>query len=641
MSSALFQLMAIGEEDKAIMSEGFDALRPFRQVYRRQTLFAQEFIDIDARFPTPITYGQTLSNIQIPRKGDLLRGLTISFKVKRASGSTRFQAMELIEEISLYSGKTLLERVRGDWVYVQKKLSEDADGWTATERMTEFQADETQGSVKDLYLEVPFFCCKTPIPLIAMPLQTLTLELKLRNAPASLDPTYQPIVTLLGEYIVVDDDERRWFTKNAHDLLIERVQIEEHGFDPRKSKITKLYTVVNDSLGGYDRVTGSGETKPINLGTYIKLVDNPGWLGRTDIFYDQQPDTVRHKLRGRFSVPLEGTMGMGWAGYTAPGGSDHGYSLEFTTSASGTLTTTLKRDGSVVCRIGNSGAESSVYATVTGADTSTDYTAQLAVGEAWIVYDVYHDSEADLLTISLTIEGYVLGGYFASLSPVNSMSLNYTVREGYTPIDTTGIVTQLSFFGDSLYDVFFVPTTLEMQTVKSVPTVDNFLTLNAEYFFRGPVRYLVWWYKYVNWEFGKTSTDAVESTSIRHDMEHSASILINGKERPQRRMPSSFYTLCEPKRLFGRSLPTGVHAFGFAEGRVDELSPNGTLNISRVGDFRIQHVIRSYSETQTNITRLDESETLPSGALFNRVTCAAVGYNVIRIDSGRLFIAYT
>ena len=60
MSGALLQILLQGEEDKHLSSEGFDSLRPFRQVYRRQTLFSTELVDIDARFPSELTYGQTL-----------------------------------------------------------------------------------------------------------------------------------------------------------------------------------------------------------------------------------------------------------------------------------------------------------------------------------------------------------------------------------------------------------------------------------------------------------------------------------------------------------------------------------------------------------------------------------------------------
>lgn len=640
MSATLFQILIQGEEDKHLMSEGFDSLRPFRQVYRRQTLFATEYIDIDARYPTSVRYGQTLSNIQIPRRGDLLRGIMIGMKVKRASGTTKFPAIELIDEISMWSGKTLLERVRGDWIFVEKHLTESTDGMRCVDRMTGFQTDETQGSIKELYVEIPFFTRKTPIPLIALQMQNLHLELKLKEAPVSLDPTYQPDIDILCEYIVVDDDERRYYTKNAHELLVERVQTQEDVFDMRQSVITKLYTTVNESLGGYDRVTGSGSGQTILLGDRIKLVENPTWTGRTDVLYDQEQGTVRYTLKGRFSMPTEGTVGFGWAAYTLDG-VDHGYALEFSTQTN-ILTATLKRDGNVVCVIGNDSITSSVYASVSGESTSTDYTPQQSAGEAWLLYDIVHDLEQDSLTFIATVEGYVSGGFFAPLPPVNSrVVMNHVIREGYTPVDTSEHASVLSVFADSTYDVFYVPITTQSQIVQNIPVSDNYQTLSIPYYFRGPIRYLVWWYRRdaANWTFGKTSTDVVNGESIRHDILHSARILLNGKERT-RLMPSQFFTVFEAKRLFGKGLPSGVHVYGYAEGRIDGIDPNGTMNHSRLGDVRIQHVLRSYNTTQTNIIRLDESESLAESSTFNRIVCAAVGYNIFVIENGRLFVAY-
>ena len=637
-SGTLFQLIALGDEDLYIHSEGADASRPFRQVYKKQTSYATEFIDIDARFPTQITYGQTLSNIPIPRKGDLLRRIVLGLKVKRASGSTRFPALELIDEVNIYAGSMLLESIRGDYIFAKNQTVATDAARSCTERLTEFQADETQGSIKQFYVEIPFFTAKTPIPLIALQLQNLTLEIKLGNAPVSLDPTYQPDVDILCEYIYVDDDERRYFTNRSHELLIERVQTQVDNFDMKKSAVTRIYTDTVDSMGGYDSVTGSGANETINLGSSIQLVNNPNWTGKTEITYNQAASTAKYDLEGRFLIPLSGSVGLGWAKYEL-GGVYYGYDL-IVSCDTDLLTFTLKRDNATIVTIGNASISSGAYTTVTGVATSTDISAQTSVGEAWLVFDLFHNLDNDTLTMDFTVEGYVAGGYFASLSPVNSQTFTYTVSEGYTPVDVDGILSDVTYFGDASFDVHVVITKLTTSIVSYTPASNNYLDLNSQLFFRGPVRYLLWWFREARgWEFGKTSTDSVLSQSIRHDIMHSARALVNGKERVPYR-DAQFFSALEAKRVFGCGLPVGVHVFGFSDGAVDSMQPNGTLNFTRISDFRLQQRIRAYSETQTNVILLDESESVPASSTFDRVVTCAVGYNVIYIANGVLKLLY-
>ena len=636
-SGTLFQLVALGDEDLYIHSEGSDASRPFRQVYKKQTSYATEFIDIDARFPTQTTYGQTLSNIPIPRKGDLLRRIVLGLKVKRASGSTRFPALELIDEVNIYAGSMLIESIRGDYIFAKNQAVATDAVRSCTERLTEFQSDETQGSIKQFYVEIPFFTTKTPIPLIALQLQNLTLELKLGNAPISLDPSYQPDVDFLCEYIYIDDDERRYFTNRSHELLIERVQTQVDNFDMKKSTVSRVYTDTVDSMGGYDGVVGSGSNEAINLGSSIQLVDNPGWTGKTEITYNQPASTVKYDLEGRFLIPLSGSVGLGWAKHDL--GVYRGYDLVVSCS-SDLLTFTLKRDGATIVTIGNASISSGAYTTVSGVATSTDISAQTSVGEAWLVFDLFHNLDDDTLTMDFTIEGYVAGGYFASLSPVNSQTFTYTVNEGYSPVDVDGILSNVTYFANASFDVHVVITKLTTSTVSYTPASNNYLDVNSQLFFRGPIRYLLWWFREARgWEFGKTSSDSVFSQSIRHDIMHSARALVNGKERIPYR-DAQFYSALEAKRVFGCGLPVGVHVLGFSDGAVDSIEPNGSLNFTRLGDFRLQQRIRAYSESQSNVILLDESESVPSTKNFDRVVTCAVGFNVVYIANGVLKILF-
>ena len=73
-------------------------------------------------------------------------------KVKRASGTTQYPAIELIDEVSLWCGKLLLERVRGEYIWVKNHTTETAEGMACVRRLTGFLPEETKGTVKQLYV---------------------------------------------------------------------------------------------------------------------------------------------------------------------------------------------------------------------------------------------------------------------------------------------------------------------------------------------------------------------------------------------------------------------------------------------------------------------------------------------------------
>ena len=650
MSSALLQILAQGEEDAYITSESFDSLRPFRQVVKKATAFSTEIIDIDVRFPTTKTYGQTLSNIVIPRKGDLIRDIYVRLKVKRASGTTKTPGLEILDKISMWAGNVKLETITGEYIYARDAAHLTADELHARDRLVDFNQDEGQGTVKTMYIRVPFFTSKTPLPLIAVQNQNVHLELTLRDAMASLDPVYQPDVDVMVEYVYVDDDERRFFTNNEHALLIERLQSQEDPFNPRQSVINRVYSPVIETLGGYDRVEGSGADKEIAAsGTYLQLVNNQGdpkWFGRTEVFYDCAENARVFDIQGRFLIPTDtgpgGTVGLQWATFTE-GGTTYGYSLEWSFPDYETITTTFKRNGEVVCTIANASVTSqSGYATVTASDTSTDFTTQAAAGEAWLVFQFQHHLENDLLSVSTTVEGYVAGGYVASLSPVSTgPTITHTIREGYSAIYTFYRTCTFSIFADATEDVIFAADSIRVDLVALLPSSSNYNMQNIPLYFRGPVRYLMWYLRPLKsqWTFGKYTTDVVGSETQRQDVMHSAKVTLNAKDRTAL-ATQTFYNVVEPLRIFKKSLPAGLHVFGFCEGPAQGLMPNGTVNLSRIQETRLVLQLRSYNPTESILTRLDESECLEEGRLYTRLVCHAIGYNVLFVADGSLKQAY-
>lgn len=639
MSGSLLQLLLRGEEDVHILSESFDAHRPFRQVVKRAASFSTQWIDIEARMPSSKVYGETL-RVRIPRKGDIMTGVMVAIKVKRASGTSLLPGVQLIEEATLYSGRQVLETVNSEYMLLKHYCQEDADEQTTTERLTSFQTGESQGLFKTFYVRIPFFVEKTPIPLIAVQNQHIDLEIKFGTATLALDPSYQPqIEGVMVHYAYVDDDERRFYTRNDHALLIERLQMQDEPLTMRKSVLSKIYTAQEDALGDYDSVVGVGALQTINLGDRVALVDNPSWTGKTEIFYNVE-SPANFSLQGRFLLSQTGSVGMRWATYTESG-TEFGYTVDVDVTAS-IMTVTLKRDGTTFAYFTDSEVYTDVRTTVTGdSEPSTDLTSHFAVGEAWLVFTITHDLESTSgIGIALTAEGYVSGGFFADIAPVNSASWTYTFVEGYSAVDTIDKSTTYSFYGDSSYDCILTDTTHSIQRVEIVPVANNLNTVQTRLFFRGPIRYLLWVYTRSGTEpFGIFNTSGYTNTLERHNILHSARLLLNGQDKTGM-MSNVFYNTVETARVFKKPVPSGVHCISFA---LDPsiTQPDGSCNFSQLQSIILVQNLKSYNETTTSdITDLDETEMLSSGQNFNRVVVFAVGWNILRIVNGGLSLGY-
>lgn len=640
MSGSLLQLLLRGEEDGNIMSEGFDAYRPFRQVVKRAVSFSTQWVDIDAALPSSKFFGETL-RVTIPRKGDVLRGIMLAIKVKRAAGTSLLPGIQLIEEATISSGRQTLETVSSEYTLLKHYCQEDADEKTTTERLASFQDGETQGLIKTFYVKIPFFLEKTPIPLIAVQNQNLQLEIKFGQASLALDPTYQPkLEALLLDYGYIDDAERRFYARNEHKLLIERLQIHEEPVVMQKSNVSKIYTAQNDALGDYDSVVGAGALETINLGDRIALVDNPAWTGKTEIFYNVD-SPANYSLQGRFLLSQTGSVGIRWATYS-DGGTDYGYTLDVDVTGS-IMTVTLKRDGTTIAYFTDDEVYSDVRTTVTGdSSPSTDLTSLFAIGEAWLVFDISHNLESTSgISLSLTAEGYVSGGYLADIAAVSSTSWTYTFVEGYSAVDTIDKSTTYSFYADSEYDCLFMDTTLSVQKVLVVPVSNNLNTVQTRLTFRGPIRYLLWCYtRSGTGQFGIFNTSGTATNTLeRHNVLHSARLLLNGQDKTGT-MSNTFFNQVETARVFKKPVPGGVYCISFA---LDPLvtQPNGSCNFSQLQSIILVQHLKSYSETiSSDILDLDETEVLTTGKDTARLVVFAVGWNVLWIANGGLSLGY-
>lgn len=249
----LLQLVAMGKQD--VFLTGNPQVTWFKMVYRRYTNFSTESSII--QFDNQADFGRRLTTL-IPRKGDLLGPMWLEIQLPAIYDSVTGKAVSytnaighaLIQEISLEIGEQEIDKQTGEWmeIWSNHTITQDKlQGWNNMIGKTTgaSQGNATSDSVNmygPLYLYVPlrFWFCKNPglaLPLIALqyhpvrinitlsPLQKLFV---LTNGRVPCDTTVKAAsitaMTMYGDFVHLDIEERRRFVANSHEYLIEQVQ---------------------------------------------------------------------------------------------------------------------------------------------------------------------------------------------------------------------------------------------------------------------------------------------------------------------------------------------------------------------------------------------------------------------------------
>ena len=250
----LLQLVAQGKQD--VFLSGNPQITWFKMVYRRYTNFSMESSIIN--FDNQADFGRKITTV-IPRKGDLLGPLWLEIQLPALTDSvtgkpvsyTNATAHALIQEVSIEIGEQEIDKQTGEWMEMWSNYIVTTDkqqGWNNMIGKTSGASQgnspsSTVGLFGPLYLYVPlrFWFCKNPglaLPLIAMQYHPVRINITLRplqqmfvndhpvNSPCDTSVGSSSItsMTMYGDYIHLDVDERRRFVANSHEYLIEQVQ---------------------------------------------------------------------------------------------------------------------------------------------------------------------------------------------------------------------------------------------------------------------------------------------------------------------------------------------------------------------------------------------------------------------------------
>ena len=275
MGGGLMQLVAYGAQD--IYLTGQPQITFFKSVYRRHTNFSVE--SIAQTINGNPNFGSQVS-VTISRNGDLLKRLWIEYSprnlLKGVDGDNVAANVghALLDQLELEIGGQLIDRHYGKWLTIWNYLTElnitgqqgsidqhglgpgeenDVDGTTGSAALESWVEVPTRynrmaythracAGVLDsskapflAWVPMQFWFCRNPglaIPLIALQYHEVKFNIKFaqRNAVhsggLSADKSEFNNFAVYGDYVYLDTTERRQFAQNAHEYLIDQLQIQ-------------------------------------------------------------------------------------------------------------------------------------------------------------------------------------------------------------------------------------------------------------------------------------------------------------------------------------------------------------------------------------------------------------------------------
>jgi len=278
MGGGLIQLVAYGSQD--IYLTGQPQITFFKSVYRRHTNFSIE--SIEQTVYGSIGFSNSVSLV-ITRNGDLLKKLWIQYSpLNMLSGAGDGTAVganighSLINYVDILIGGQLVDRHYGKWLTIWNYLTEnnnsgqqgsvdnscygpgeqtpalggDSDSNTYLPRPSKYSRmsythkgntniQNHVGAPVYAYVPLQFWFCRNPglaIPLIALQYHEvrLNIEFGLYSGICSGTPTGTEFhgFSVYADYVYLDTLERRQFAQNAHEYLIDQVQINDNLTNP-------------------------------------------------------------------------------------------------------------------------------------------------------------------------------------------------------------------------------------------------------------------------------------------------------------------------------------------------------------------------------------------------------------------------
>jgi hypothetical protein len=246
-NGGLLQLVAVGKQD--VFLTGNPQITWFKFVYRRHTNFAVEAVEMYS--DNEPDFGKKISWL-VPRSGDLLGPCILEITLPELFLSTTGEPVAyvnsighaLIKEISVTIGEQEIDRQTGEWMEIWSSLttteSQKFGFYDMMGKVDGYSQPTLVGPLK-LYVPLQFWFCKNPglyLPLLALQYHPVRINITFRSlqecfwtptvivdcTDVTVKPAHITSLTLYGDFVYLDVDERRRFVSTAHEYLIEQIQ---------------------------------------------------------------------------------------------------------------------------------------------------------------------------------------------------------------------------------------------------------------------------------------------------------------------------------------------------------------------------------------------------------------------------------
>ena len=259
-TGAVLQLAAYGTQD--LYLTGNPQVTHFKAVIRRHTNFSME--TVENYFDGRAAPGQKVQ-CKLQRVGDLIHQIYLRVDLPRLQSLQGVDNIYtswvnaigyvLIDYIEVQIGDRVVDKQYGQWMNIWSELitpNSKRDALNAMVGRHDFFTPTTQNGPLSLYVPLQFWFCNnigSSLPLIALQYQDVRINLKLKsfdllwtsnnfeNAREILpDNVNFDQLSLLVDYIFLDEDERRYFAQNRHFYLIEQLQLSFQSIDVTRSE---------------------------------------------------------------------------------------------------------------------------------------------------------------------------------------------------------------------------------------------------------------------------------------------------------------------------------------------------------------------------------------------------------------------
>ena len=254
-TGAVIQIAAYGTQD--LYLTGNPQITHFKSVIRRHTNFSME--TVENYFDGKLAPGQKIQ-CKLQRIGDLIHQIYLKIdlpQLQSIQGEDNIYTSwvnaigyVIIDYVEIQIGERVIDKQYGQWMNIWSELITEFSKRDALNTMIgrhDFFTATTQNGPLNLYVPLQFWFCNnigSSLPLVAIQNQDVRINMKLKSFNSlwvSNDPTNaseflnQDItfdqLTLLVDYIFLDEDERRYFAQNKHYYLIEQIQLSTNSID--------------------------------------------------------------------------------------------------------------------------------------------------------------------------------------------------------------------------------------------------------------------------------------------------------------------------------------------------------------------------------------------------------------------------